>query len=618
MSRLNTPTFETLRERNDRSLNRLNYAAGVDISRYSSNQQARIEHLLRSRDTIDQLASFEGQQEEYGADDWHRTFIRLGDETMASVHGLPYEGEQLRNFVWNALPNSRFKRFQELFCKPANFVIPHFTVDAKKNVIFENVHALNEMSLKGCLVSADLIPDKFAEDLKLCDFAGNERDPVGRLKKKHAAIQKLKLIFESAEQLQPGHHRIQRIAHPGKDADARYSVEGPDPSIVGTILYTREQENGRNGTSKKRKEPKKPRKLIVQHFDSAYAAHRKTDHEQLVHMRETDTLADLKEELGAFNEKLNREWKADTDEALKAAMHSEAILLIGNANAILAPSVNRQKLEASEFLQGAMPLADARQISATMSKITASVTRLETRLKIMRPIGGFNTQDQLVLHERLRTDEKRLKTFRSHLARNAHVLRNGVLLFGESELSQAQLLSNVTGMEHRLEADVSSLAKVELEPLQTYARRIQAEYALFHDALVKRDREAAIAQAIKMHVVGKLQAARTCIEHIKGFTVNAERISLSKVREFASTMQGICGAREIFPDRTVESFEEPYAELSESIDTIAGKLAAYDEEEGDLEAKTALYEELTEYVDTVDVESILSRLPYAAPVAESL
>lgn len=610
MSRLNTPSFETLADRTTRSLEKLGYKPETRIEDYAAVHHVKIERLLQNLDAIEALASVERQKEEYGLDEWHRAFIRLGDETMDSIHGIAHEGEALRRFLWDRLPHSRFKRFQELFCKPENFTVPHFHVDGK-TVVFEQ----NASPLRGCLVSADLIPDKLAEDLKLCDFSEDARDPLARLRKKNGAIQRLKLIFESAEQVQPGHHRILRVAHPDEETDARYPVEGPDPSVVGTILYTREQENGRNGTPRNKKEPRKPRKLITQHFASAYAAHRKTDHEQIVHMRETDTLADMKEELGAFNARLNAEWKAETPEERKKEIHAEALLLIGRANETLAASVNRQKAEASDFLEGAVPLVDARQISAAMSKITASLARLETRLKTMKPINGFNAQDQLALHERIRADEKILKTFRSNLARNAHVLENGAMLFGPSELSDAHLASNVTGMERRLGADVSALARVALEPLQTYARRIAFEYESFHDALTRRDREAAIAQAIKMHVVGKLQAARTCIEHIKGFTVNKERISLSRIRAFVATMQGICGAREIFPDRTVASFEEPYADLAAKIDAIAEKLRAFEREEGDLEAKTELYGDLVDYVDSVDVEAILARLPYAA-VAE--
>lgn len=613
MASVNTPTFEDLIEKNDRALEKAGFSPeNKEITDYPKKVRGSIQKLLMEKQVIEELLSLGGkQQEDYGKNDaWHQEFVRLGDIT--EINDFTLEGEKLQAEIWKQFPNSTFKRFQELFCKPADYAVTHFTAERGRRIVFEKHGELDAMTLRGCLVSPDLIPDKLAEDLMLCDFSDNVRDPVGRLQKKAAEIERLKFIFESALPFQRTHRRMLRIEHPIGDVDERYSVLGPDPSTVGTILYTREQDTRKKVRKGEKTVMEPSRQMIVQHFDSAYGAHRKTSHEERVYFRELDMLSDFEEELVAFRNMLDTEWRI-ADDARKEEFRSQAVLILGRIRTAFAHATGIQKSDARDLLEKASVLTDKAgrtNVSAAMSQMTAAVSRMHRRKKEMLPKNGYNTQDQMLLHERIRANENCLKAFRRQLRDGAPLLEDASLpLFNPAVvLDEKQIREQAWGIMKQT-GNRFSLQHVELAPLRMYASLLQHEYDAYEQTLMERNREGAIAQAIKMHVIGKLQAARTCIEHIKGFTEHAETISMEKVREFGGLIQGIFDAREIFPDRTVTSYEKPYAEMAAKIAGISRLLEAYDAEQTDLDAKTDLYENLKAYVDTIDIEDIVKWLP---------
>lgn len=605
---LHTITFDELRDRNngelDRATARLHGAPSI-----VQVQQERMQRLLSHRSDIEELASAQRQREAYGVERWHADFVLLRD--LHTHAELPkYEGEALRNYLWSQIPNSRFKRFQELFARPEQRAVPRFTVNARGDVDFGTVD-FNAISLNGCLISGDRIPEKLAEDLKLCDFTDDVRNPYVRLEKKTAQIPHLKLLWESTVPLQEGQHRLLRIEQPDAELLARYpNVEPHDPRLHGTILYTREQENGTNGQHTKG--PKPPRNLIAQHFDSAYAALRKTTHEERLYMEELTELTTLREELRSMNAVLNRDWKRDADPVRKQELQEQAQSLLARAAGQLQACIGRYKLEAHDLLERSASLQDRSgklNITVAMTKTVAAIDRLAKRFREMNPKGGCNHQDRMVLHREIASQEAALKGFRFTFAANAAKhLQNGFVLFNADQpLQGASLEANVRGVEHRL-GDPSGLERISLQPLRTYADRIGTEWQKLHDALVSRDRNAAMDEAVKIHLIGKFQAVRTCIEHLKGFTNETESIPVSRALEFVHTLNTLFGELQLLPNRTVPSYVQPFLAMRSRLAELERGLLQYAQTEMATDERNAMYKRLKQYLDGFAIEEIVASL----------
>ncbi len=270
-----TLTIEEQRDCSNAGFEREEYNPTVDFSVPTNRRRNKIFELLDARAELENLASTQAQREKYGAEEWHRHFRLLRD--VHTHPNLPQTGEALRTYLWNAIPYSRFKRFQELFSRPEHFMIPKFRVGGEGRIFFplllnRNID-FNRMELLPCQVDGDRIPDALAESLGFCDFTDDRGDPLARLKKKRDAIPRLKKLWEAAEPIEERNQRILIIRGTENSVpQQRYpNVPGPSPAVIGTILYTK--------TARKNHGSFPPRLLAVQHFASAYGAYRKTLHE---------------------------------------------------------------------------------------------------------------------------------------------------------------------------------------------------------------------------------------------------------------------------------------------------------------------------------------------------
>ena len=171
-------TFDVLRNRSNAAIEA--NEARLQIPSRRSYARHRLQTLLDRRAEIEDLASTQDQREAYGIEQWHAEFVRL-------------DGREDAEEIWSQLPTCRFKRFQELFCRSR--IVPS-CMDCMKRQDFD------ALPLSACLVSADRIPDEFAESVCLVAFDESDK-PYDRLKKKHDAIPQLKKLWESTVQFDP-------------------------------------------------------------------------------------------------------------------------------------------------------------------------------------------------------------------------------------------------------------------------------------------------------------------------------------------------------------------------------------------------------------------------------
>ncbi len=592
---LTTITFATLRERNSRSLERAETPAeSADVTHLSSRQRRRIGILLEKRAHIEDLASTQNQREAYGVGPWHGDFVRMRD-----LHGYPgadAEGEALRARVWESIPNSRFKRFQELFCHPHQRIVPAFDIDGDNNITFRASPNFNTLSLQGCLVSPDLIADDLARDLRLCAFTDDDdRHPERRLQKKHAAVPRLKKLWESSVSLQPNHHRVLVVSPPTPEIDAAYGehVSGPDLQALGSILYVREEDQ----------EDGEPRKLLVQHFDSAYGAHRKTLHEAHVHEREINQLEKLQVSLLSMNRRLDREWK---EPERRDGLRAECRALFDACIAALERCTNKYKVEAHGFVDDARELRDSRgreNITATMTRMVAVVKRFHRRYGEMFPKGGFNQQDRMALQRHIKGQETALCQFRQSIEHGASVIGNGsVALFGEKSMSADVVRSNVRGIQQRMEIDPHVIRNVTVQPLLFYAAALHDGYLDLEAALLARDQRMAKDTVLRMHVLGKFQEIRSRCERLKADFVDADRISLSAIHVFVDNLQKIFNTFQVFPNEIVEDYREPFEDLQRGLADLQRQIDAYAGQDAEVGQRTEIARTLKEYLDSFDIE----------------
>lgn len=611
-------TFEALRERSEKKLER----TGVPnpAQKLTARLRRRTEQILGERAVIEDLATTQEQREAYGIERWHAEFVRLRD-IHSDEHFDRFEGEELQWHVWSKAQGWRFTRFQELFCAPGNFILPRFTLDRRGNVEFHDRPDWHRMSLAPCLVSADRIPDKLMEDLGLCTFTEESGDPMARLAKKRALIPRFKLLWEAAVPLQERQQRMLAVLPPTPEIQSRYpGIAGPPSSALGTILYTRRHENGKNGRrgwERRRKgAPRPPDERIAQHFKGLYDADRKTYHEFHAYAGEIANLEYLQRELHAVNRALDLGWHRDTPEDKRAELHARAEALLQQCDDLLAACVNTFKVEAHDFAEEILQLLgrDKRQnISAVMAKMVGIMNRLQRRFRDLTPKSGRNHEDQTILEHRIRHHERTLKNFRKRIAEGAPWLFEDTPLWSDQPLTAEELARAVQSIEAEVGFLGDPLEEIFLEPFRTYALRLREKSRALDAALRARDPEAAKDTLIEMHVIGKFQAMRTCLEHVKKFTLDANVIAVGGIQRFVRALTTLFSERQLFPERIVPAYQEPFEDLERHLQHItntASTLPAPAEQPFVLAKQDALCARIRECVDQCDgIEDMVRELP---------
>ncbi|MFA6039343.1 MAG: hypothetical protein WCV62_01275 [Candidatus Peribacteraceae bacterium] len=577
---LTTITFETLLERNGKLLEK----KGVDpetlkniwetIEGLTGRQRRKVLDLFSKREELVVLASTRNQRQAYGAEQWEQDFMRLGD--VERCEGTEKEGRELREFLWSKVPNSRFKRFQELFCKPEEYVVPPFRFVGKNVVSYGRGTDFHAMSLRGCLVSPDRIPDDLAQNMRLCEFTEEEyRRPELRLRKKHAAVERLKMMWEAAEPLQPKHHRILVISSPSEEVAQRYTgVEGPHPDALGTILYVRENGNG---------DAAHPR--TAQHFSSAYGAYRKTLHEERLYKKELEDLTALQTKLEDFIQECDAMWKHPEQ---REDLRAKAGAIVGECITALERCSNKYKVEARDFARQAQGLRDGlgrENISAAMSKMVAIINRFNKRYADATPKGGFNAQDRMTLGRQIKQQQDSLFQYRKSLEAGSKELAQG----------NAQPLAA---------AHPQSLERVTLQPLRFYSEHLTAMHRSLDASLERGDRAGVIDTAVRMHVFGKFQAVRSWFEKLKEDMVDARKVSVRNIRAFVDALYQLFTTYQVFPDHELKRYSGAFNELARGLEGLQRELSLYQGKEMDLDMREDLCRHLKAYVELYDIEQL--------------
>lgn len=576
-------TLPKLRETAEQALVEAGYRP--EIAAEQMKNHGKIEELLAKRAVIDDLLSGKSQKEAYGIEQFTNDFVTLS--SLERHSDCAYEGVHLQNYIWSRVPHCPFKRFQESFCCPDQFVVPPFQLQKPNRVNFRAGMNFQTMSLRGCVVSPERISDTFAKRSGLCNFDDTDT-PLTRLQKKNDAIPALKLMFASAEPLQRGNQRLLRVIIPSAECAQEYEASVPT-SAVGTILHTRE--NGARQHEEKRsgkRMPQKPRTLVPSCFQSAYAALRKTAHERKGYDIEQLELVRLREELRRLVHRFDMEWATK-----KERLIAEAYDIIERGHASLEHAISPDKVKAHSRLQRSSELLQKPNSSAAMATFVGALNDLEKRIDRFVPIEGHNEEDRLVLQRNIVREEIGIKDVRRSVEDAAEVYQD------EPSIRTPWKL----GIDER------TLKHLSLQPFTTFAGRMLEKLVILKKAVSEQRTEDAQAALIQMHIIGKFQAIRTCFEHIKFWLANEQSIPIEQIRQFVGKLNNIIAGHQIYPDINVEGYEQPFQEIQQKIREIEQKLSQYAEKSMPPEEHLAMEQRLRKYLDTFDLEEIVRRLP---------
>ncbi|MCO6432666.1 MAG: hypothetical protein J5J00_17575 [Deltaproteobacteria bacterium] len=649
------PSFDDLRTRSNRRLEKAghlqaNGEAAADISQTTGTGSPRIQGEYAKRALIESLATGQPQREYYtqavenlirsgridppdlfpdfNIRNWRDRFIAIRE--MELPWGQEKRDATLRA-TWLQLGNSVARRFQELFSRPEQMMVPKRALEEMESPRTDfglarpsTIRSLELYSVLPCIVSADLLPTKLAVSLKLMTVEEGDK-PLDRIAKKAdlAVVNGLKVIFDSARPINhrdqwPPNNRVLVISEPSDVVRHRYpGVSVPDSSILGGIIYTREINREKDSIFTGKFQP---RRLSAQHFSSAYAARRKTRHEYQEYATEIEEISRLGARLKTMNGTLQSEWKPGVSPQAKENLVAQGRELIAECIEKLRFCENRFKLHALKLMDGITTGEDKRgeaafldslgrpNVAPIMAKTGAAERALRRRYAEMTKKGGYNEQDHMMIRHKLAEHEEAIESITCKVAAEAERLKHSLQLFSDAPLSERQIANNVQGLMIALGVSVTPLNNVTLRPFKAVAEKLRGTAEELKVALTARDREKAMDACIKIHVIGKLYSLNKTVEEMKDQVVTPHHVNLKEMSAFVGRFHALFSERQLFPERVVPEVENVFEKLEKDLAGLKRALDHYAGKDLTLEDRRAMFKRMKEFMKVFDLEAAFSRI----------
>lgn len=563
---------------------------GALPSRQQRTITERLQGLFDKRLELETATITKKQRESYGLERWDRDFIRLQDVRV--LEGSRLSGDQIRNIIWRMVPNSTFKRFQELFCDPQNFIVPRFTVDQRGRLAFVREPDWGNLSVHGCLVSVDRIPDEFAEKTKLLQFTPKERrSPLLRYMRKSDihVIDSLKLLWDSSRPVRSAPYsedgppgtgkdlRVLAIRRPEATLANQYPNAAPFPiGLHGSVLYTREDFSDRVTRKNPILGPQKVAPLRIQHFPTIYDAHRKTLHARRSYEQEQPALTAIRSDIQALLVELNRDWRRGAPDEVKEALRARVKSTLGEGIKLLEPAVDRRKRNAHDLLALVEDVRDSRgrtNPSVAACRMSYALRDLQERLAETYDKSGFNERDRGILSAALTAEARILSRVRKTLAERTEAV------FGP-ESRRCPPASAINS----LVPDRDSLSSIQYRPFSTFAGLLRVGVAELEKGLRAGQRTKSEEAVVKMYVVTKFFAAKVIVESMKDRIAGSDTVPVEDLRKHLSDLAKVLTLT-ILPNVTIRPYQEKFEQLLSGVAGLQSKLDAYSGAEGTMDEK---------------------------------
>jgi hypothetical protein len=577
-----------------------------------------LDTALREREAFEKLVSTTPQMNLYRSQfgvSWNERFTPVAVFAKQSFFGL--EGKALMEHLWRKLPNSRFKRFQEAFCDPADYAIPKPNLQAPC-VEYPSREALNTCSLSGCLVNPTRVPFKFLIDLGIvseptCKLSDLE---VLAIKSDPVVIQTLKAIWASSTSLAPHNNRF-TIVHSPREDTSRYYPDAKALSgvLVGSLIYTRENVAIDRSTVRQQRGPWTAPQLIPAIFSSVYAARRKTEHQNSTYQLETITIGALAVEWNELTARARAEWRRATPAEVKTEIRDALVRLVSRSRAELSNVDHHLKQQAAEKFEAleTQLSSGSNNITSFITAVNAAVNRLEKRLNQVSRKSGHNTVDCEDLTQIIMRGEHAFALIGNSLFSAGSRLRDEMTrregLFGQPGLSDEQKRDKATIILSRMKIPFAALNQVPpVRPLRAFEVAHRMAAVQLKNSIIAHNAQGASEALAKLVIFSKLQRANSIFELLRSLTRRSEAVPLKDLQRHARALRGVLEARSAFPYSNVPKYKEVYRNLHRTVSTIAKGLERYEHRGLDLDERTQMYSRLRAYLDKTDLEAYTNEL----------
>lgn len=610
---LRTASIVDLREANSREIGRLDAALeeasfpeGTDRETVVAELSAR----LAQRIELETAVSTTAQRQAYGYARWESSFVRM--QEVRVPEGCRLTEDQLRQALWRAVPPSNFRRFQELFCDPHNLVVPRFRIEHGTRVVFLDNPDFSEMSVAGCLVSPDRIPDDFCKGVLQIKFSVKElEDPRARLLRKAEidVIGSLKRLWDSADVVstrETRSFRVLLIHRPSAETEAYYSYAAPFPvGLHGTLLVTRGDTSDRIVKKNPLLGPEQVRPLRIAHFKTIYDAHRRALHVACGYRRESEDLVTLQSRVKMGLERIGTEVRREAEQGVKDSVRAEVSDTIDLGKETLEGSIAAGKRYAAEFfkkVQGCRDKSGRINWAVVVNRMRSAEGLIGSRVGEITVKGGHIQIDEKHLRAILDREYTILKTFADTLAANADALlvrqRKPGLVSRPAEIRSVSAAVALS----RLVPNRRSLETVACRPLSTFAGLLRVGCQDLESALQRKDYRQIEESTVKLHIVSKLFKANDHLQTIKALLIDPDYVPFDEVKREVDSIRTAL-SRKIVRGVIVRGWEEKFKALEERITELTRKLAANPKASAAPGSREQYFTELRELVDSIRPEA---------------
>lgn len=596
----------TLRARFDRAVTK--------AEKISSESEApELDSVRKQREAFEKLVSTTPQmevfRERFGVE-WNERFTPVSTFSRQAFFG--YEGKALVEHLWRQLPNSRFKRFQEAFCDPADYAIPKPNLQAPC-VAYPSRDVLNTCSLAGCLVSPTRVPFKLLVDLGIVTEPDRKLTDLEALaiKSDPRVIQTLKAVWASTDPLARSNNRF-AIVRPLRDDTSRYYPQARDLSngVVGSLIYTRENVAIDRSSARNARGSWTAPQIIPAFFSNIYAARRKTEHQNSSYQLETTTMGNLAVEWNELTTRAREEWRRNAPQEIKQEIRDNLVRLVARTREELSSVNHHLKQRAAERFEALEERLKhgSNNITTHITAANAAATDLEKRLVRVPYKSGHNTVDCEQLSRMMQDGEHALELIRNSLFAAGSHLRDEMTrrdgFFSQRGLSQEQQTTQANIIISRMKIPVAALNNVPaVRPLRAFEIAHRTACTHLRNAILTQNAQAASEAMVKLVIFSKIQRANAIFEMLRSLTGRSEAVPLKELRRHATALRALLEARSAFPYTTVPEFQAVYRKLQRTVSTITYGLERYEQQGLDLDERTQMYSRLRAYLDKTDLEA---------------
>jgi hypothetical protein len=560
-------------------------------------QRSAMQELLEERQQrLHVMQTKSDQIQAFGEKRWHDELVKFSD----------IDDLEQKNFLWRKTPKL-WRSFQEAFSDPSDIVVPKMELTKGQP---HYAHYVHRLSVQACLADPDRVPDKLLHMLGLLDEDAEYADDFERLNAKYATLSSLKMMWESTGMLDPRFVRVMVVQKTNEFARKRYpDAHDVSDEAVGMVMITREHEENGNGKTSKKDRPFLPRRLVVNPYESVYAARRSTGHvARQYEDNETVTLAKLENDIRALNQQFNEDWKPDSLQTDKDALVQEALDVIARSEELLVQCRQHHKRRVYEMLMGLKASLEKKHVGGAMSKMVAAVNAVDARANDVVEKSRHNTGARGVLHNVILRNEEGLRRHRLSVTSNIRVVGTDIDAYEETVTGTPRKRHIRMVMRPLRLPDILS-KNPQVRPHSTYINALREQEGELQTALHEADKGRAMLAGVRMHVIGKLQAANICVEELKEILSDPRQMSMTKIRKYTGTLDRIFHERGVFPDVEPMHFAAIYEPLEADIATLHEIVReAGPSIEEDPEVFAQYCKELMQFLDTMDIEKVMMEL----------